>query len=227
MNTRIQVEHPVTEAVTGIDLVRLQFRVAQGEPLPFAQDEITLTGHAIEARLCAEDASANFMPVTGEIVAWRPGAGEGVRVDHGLREGTIVTPFYDSMLAKIIAYGEDREQARRRLLRALEDTLLAGIVSNRDFLIAALKQPEFVDGRRDDGFHFGDAGPGRRRAAAGRHSPRRAALRRERRPRRADRRAGGARRCCWRRTARNCASRSAATARLGPRTSAGKLTRCG
>jgi geranyl-CoA carboxylase alpha subunit len=152
MNTRIQVEHPVTEAVTGIDLVRLQFRVARGEPLPFAQAEIVPRGHAIEARLCAEDASANFMPVTGEIVAWRPGAGEGVRVDHGLREGTIVTPFYDSMLAKIIAWGEDREQARRRLLRALENTLLAGIVSNRDFLIAALKQSEFVDGAATTAF---------------------------------------------------------------------------
>jgi geranyl-CoA carboxylase alpha subunit len=152
MNTRIQVEHPVTEAVTGIDLVRLQFRVAQGEPLPFAQDEIRTTGHAIEARLCAEDASANFMPATGEILAWRPGAGEGVRVDHGLCEGTIVTPYYDSMLAKIIAHGEDREQARRRLLRALEDTLVAGIVSNRDFLIAALKQPEFVAGAATTSF---------------------------------------------------------------------------
>ena len=152
MNTRIQVEHPVTEAVIGIDLVRLQFRVAQGEPLPFAQDEIKMTGHAIEARLCAEDASANFMPATGEIVAWRPGAGEGVRIDHGLREGTIVTPYYDSMLAKIIGYGEDREQARRRLLRALDDTLIAGIVSNRDFLIAALKQPQFVQGAATTAF---------------------------------------------------------------------------
>ena len=152
MNTRIQVEHPVTEAVTGIDLVRLQFRVAQGEPLPFRQAEIAPRGHAIEARLCAEDASANFMPVTGEIVAWRPGVGEGVRVDHGLREGTIVAPYYDSMLAKIIAHGEDREQARRRLLRALENTLLAGIVSNRDFLIAALKQPEFVEGAATTAF---------------------------------------------------------------------------
>ncbi len=146
MNTRIQVEHPVTEAVTGIDLVRLQLQVAQGLPLPFAQAEIRQRGHAIEARLCAEDASVNFMPVTGEIVAWRPGAGDGVRVDHGLREGAIVSPYYDSMLAKIIAHGEDREQARRRLLRALEQTLLAGIVTNRDFLIAALKQPGFVDG---------------------------------------------------------------------------------
>jgi geranyl-CoA carboxylase alpha subunit len=152
MNTRIQVEHPVTEAVTGIDLVRLQFRIAQGEPLPFAQAEIMPRGHAIEARLCAEDASANFMPVTGKIVAWRAGVGEGVRVDHGLHEGTIVTPYYDSMLAKIIAYGEDREQARRRLLRALEDTLLAGVVSNRDFLIAALKQPEFVEGAATTSF---------------------------------------------------------------------------
>ena len=159
MNTRIQVEHPVTEAVTGIDLVRLQLRVAQGEPLPFAQAEIRQRGHAIEARLCAEDALANFMPVTGEIMAWRPGAGDGVRIDHGLREGAIVSPYYDSMLAKIIAHGEDREQARRRLLRALEQTLLAGIVTNRDFLIAALKQPEFVDGAATTAFISGMPAP--------------------------------------------------------------------
>ena len=102
MNTRIQVEHPVTEAVTGLDLVRLQLQVAQGRPLPFAQADVTLRGHAIEARLCAEDAAANFMPATGDrrVAA---GRGEGIRVDHGLAEGGAVTPFYDSMLAKIVA----------------------------------------------------------------------------------------------------------------------------
>ncbi len=152
MNTRIQVEHPVTEAVTGLDLVRLQLQVAQGRRLPFSQSDVRFAGHAIEARLCAEDAAANFMPATGEIAAWRPAVGEGIRVDHGLVEGGAVSPFYDSMLAKIIAHGEDREQARRRLVRALEDTLVAGVVTNRDFLIAALGRPEFVEGAATTAF---------------------------------------------------------------------------
>ena len=107
MNTRIQVEHPVTECVTGIDLVRLQLDVAQGKPLPFAQGDVALRGHAIEARLYAEDPSSDFMPRTGRVVAWRPGAGEGVRVDHGLCEGMDISPFYDPMLAKIIAFGAE------------------------------------------------------------------------------------------------------------------------
>jgi geranyl-CoA carboxylase alpha subunit len=152
MNTRIQVEHPVTEAVTGIDLVRLQFHVSQGKRLPFAQSDIAFHGHAIEARLCAENAAANFLPGAGEIVAWRPGTGEGVRVDHGLYQGAVVSPYYDSLLAKFIAYGEDREEARRRLLRALSETLIAGIVTNRDFLIASLRRREFVEGAATTAF---------------------------------------------------------------------------
>ena len=152
MNTRIQVEHPVTEAVTGIDLVRLQFHVAQGKPLPFSQSDIVFRGHAIEARLCAEDAAANFAPATGEIVAWRPGAGEGVRVDHGLYQGAIVSPYYDSLLAKFIAHGEDREEARRRLLRALTETLIAGVVTNRDFLISSLQRGDFIEGAATTAF---------------------------------------------------------------------------
>ena len=152
MNTRIQVEHPVTEAVTGIDLVRLQFHVAQGKPLPFAQADIVFRGHAIEARLCAEDAAANFAPAAGQIAAWRPGAVEGVRVDHGLYQGAIVSPYYDSLLAKFIAYGKDREEARRRLLRALSETLIAGVVTNRDFLIASLQRKDFVEGAATTAF---------------------------------------------------------------------------
>ena len=111
MNTRIQVEHPVTECVTGIDLVRLQFQVAQGRPLPFAQSQIALRGHAIEARLYAEDPAADFLPSIGTLAAWRPAKGEGVRIDAGVETGSAVTPFYDSMLGKIIAFGET---ARRR-----------------------------------------------------------------------------------------------------------------
>jgi geranyl-CoA carboxylase alpha subunit len=152
MNARIQVEHPVTEAVTGIDLVRLQFHVAAGKPLPIAQSDIAFHGHAIEARLCAEDASDNFMPGAGEIVAWRPGVDEGIRVDHGLYQGALVSPYYDSLLAKFIAHGEDREQARRRLLRALSETLIAGVVTNRDFLIASLQRQEFIEGAATTAF---------------------------------------------------------------------------
>ncbi|HEY4924581.1 MAG TPA: biotin carboxylase N-terminal domain-containing protein [Roseiarcus sp.] len=152
MNTRIQVEHPATECVTGIDLVRLQLDVAQGKALPFAQEDIALRGHAIEARLYSEDPSSDFMPRTGRILAWRPAAGEGVRVDHGLCDGTEISSFYDPMLAKIIAFGADREQARGRLLRALKETFLAGVDNNRAFLIAALERQDFVDGAATTAF---------------------------------------------------------------------------
>jgi geranyl-CoA carboxylase alpha subunit len=146
MNTRIQVEHPVTECVTGVDLVRLQFRVAQGLPLPFAQGDVAPRGHAIEARLYAEDPAADFLPSIGTLVAFRLGEGEGVRIDAGVEAGSEVTPFYDSMLAKIVAFGESREEARLRLLRSLETSFVAGVKTNRDFLIDALRQPAFVEG---------------------------------------------------------------------------------
>ena len=156
MNTRIQVEHPVTECVTGVDLVRLQFRVAQGLPLPFAQGDVALRGHAIEARLYAEDRAANFLPSIGMLAAFRLGAGEGVRIDAGVEAGSAVTPFYDSMLAKVIAFGETREEARLRLLRSLETTFVAGVKTNRDFLIDALRLPAFVEGAATTAF-VGDA----------------------------------------------------------------------
>jgi len=155
MNTRIQVEHPVTECVTGIDLVRLQFQVAQGRPLPFDHSDVALRGHAIEARLYAEDPSADFLPATGRIVAWRPGEGEGVRVDCGLESGATVGPHYDSLLAKVIAFGSDREEARRRLVWALRDTFVAGVAANRDFLIDALSRREFVAGEATTAFLSG------------------------------------------------------------------------
>jgi geranyl-CoA carboxylase alpha subunit len=152
MNTRIQVEHPVTECVTGVDLVRLQFHVAQGRPLPFTQSDVAIKGHAIEARLYAEDPSAGFLPSTGRIVAWRAGQGEGVRIDSGIESQATVAPHYDSLLAKVIAFGADREEARRRLIQALQATFVAGVTTNRDFLVETLGRREFVDGEATTAF---------------------------------------------------------------------------
>jgi len=146
MNTRLQVEHPVTEAVTGLDLVAWQLRVATGERLPLAQHQVQFDGHAIEARLYAEDPSKNFLPQSGILLDWRPAACEGVRVDHGLTAGLTVSPFYDPMLAKIIAHGATREEARRRLIVALEDTVAFGLNTNRGFLVAMLQHRAFETG---------------------------------------------------------------------------------
>jgi geranyl-CoA carboxylase alpha subunit len=128
MNTRLQVEHPVTELITGQDLVAWQIRVAEGQPLPLRQEDIRLHGHAIEVRLYAED-TGNGLPQTGEVLRWEPPALDGIRIDHGLREGQAVTPFYDPMLAKVIAYGADRDEARRKLARAVEDCVLLGVTA--------------------------------------------------------------------------------------------------
>jgi len=142
MNTRLQVEHPVTEAITGLDLVEWQFRVARGEALPWRQADITLTGHAIEVRLCAEDPVQDFLPQAGRIERWQ--APTDVRVDHAVTEGMVLSPFYDSMLAKVIAHGATREEARRRLRNALEDTVLFGVTSNRHFLAHLVDHPAFA-----------------------------------------------------------------------------------
>ncbi|MBV9288586.1 MAG: biotin/lipoyl-binding protein [Hyphomicrobiales bacterium] len=152
MNTRIQVEHPVTECVTGLDLVRLQLHVAQGRPLPFRQSDVVLRGHAIEARLYAEDAAAGFLPASGRILSLRLPEGEGVRVDGGVESGSLVPSDYDSLLAKTIAFGADREQARRRLVSALQGVFVAGVPTNRDALVAALEAPEFVAGKATNSF---------------------------------------------------------------------------
>ncbi|HSW11704.1 MAG TPA: acetyl-CoA carboxylase biotin carboxylase subunit [Solimonas sp.] len=148
MNTRLQVEHPVTEMVFGIDLVDWQLRVAQGDKLPLTQDEILRrrNGWAIEVRLCAEDAQQNYLPQTGKVLSWRAPQGEGIRVDTWLRDGQVISPFYDSMQAKIIAWGEDRETARLRLLKALQDTSLLGVVSNRDYLAGLVAHEAFASG---------------------------------------------------------------------------------
>ena len=146
MNTRLQVEHPVTECVTGFDLVQWQIRVAQGEPLPATQDDIDLFGHAIEVRLCAEDPAAAFLPSAGPVSLFSVPPEEGVRVDSGIETGDAISPFYDSMVAKVIAWGETRETARLKLRSALQATALAGVTHNRAFLLELLDQPTFIEG---------------------------------------------------------------------------------
>ena len=146
MNTRLQVEHPVTECVTGLDLVEWQLRVAAGEPLPLTQEQVRLDGHAIELRLYAEDPAAGWVPQTGTVRGWRPERAEacGVRVDHGLAEGQLIGPHYDAMVAKFVAHGRTREDAVRRLLRALEQAPLLAPVNNGRFLRELLRHPDFT-----------------------------------------------------------------------------------
>ena len=145
MNTRLQVEHPVTEMITGLDLVEWQLRVAAGEPLPLTQEAVSFSGHAIEARLCAEDTAAGFVPQTGKVLHWRPHRSEmdGVRLDHGLVEGVDVTPFYDPMVAKFIVHGENRDVALAKLERVLRTTPLLGVATNRAFLLDILRGDVF------------------------------------------------------------------------------------
>ena len=150
MNTRLQVEHPVTEAVTGLDLVELQLRVAAGERLPLTQEEVRFEGHAIEARLCAEDPGAGFMPQSGTLALWSPA--EGIRADHALRDGAEVPPHYDSMIAKLIAHGPSRDDARRRLIAGLGATAALGVRTNKAFLADCLDHPVFAAGRAGTGF---------------------------------------------------------------------------
>ena len=152
MNTRLQVEHPVTEMITGLDLVEWQLRVASGESLPLRQDEITAQGHAIEARIYAEDADKGFLPATGTIREWREPGGEGIRVDTGFRAGDVVTPYYDALLAKLIAWGGDRPQALGRLVDALGGFEIAGVTTNLAFLKALLTHPLVARGEIDTGF---------------------------------------------------------------------------
>ena len=152
MNTRLQVEHPVTEAITGLDLVEWQLRVAAGEPLPLKQDQIAYSGHAIEARLCAEDATRDYLPSIGRIVAFETPELEGLRVDAGVETGSVVSPFYDSMIAKLIAFAPDRAGAIERLMSALEQTVVAGVKTNAAFLHGLLSHSAFRAGEIDTGF---------------------------------------------------------------------------
>jgi geranyl-CoA carboxylase alpha subunit len=146
MNTRLQVEHAVTEAITGLDLVEWQLRVAAGEALAFAQQDIQLDGHAIEVRLTAEDVPAGFLPQTGPVLRWRPPVAHDVRIDSALIEGGEVSPHYDSMVAKLVAHGRDREEARRKLLSAVRHCVLLGLPSNQVFLADCLSDAVFVEG---------------------------------------------------------------------------------
>ena len=152
MNTRLQVEHPVTEMVTGLDLVEMMIRVAAGERLPFGQGGGLQTGWAIEARVYAEDPERNFLPSIGRLVRYIPPEGDGIRNDTGVSEGTEISIYYDPMIAKLCAYGADRNQAIQRLRGALDGFYVAGLRHNIAFLNAIIEKPRFVDGRLSTDF---------------------------------------------------------------------------
>ncbi len=152
MNTRLQVEHPVTEEVTGLDLVELQLRIADGEPLPPRAREAQIEGHAIEVRLYAEDVPAGFVPATGTLHRFTIPQAPGIRVDTGFRDGSVVSPHYDAMLAKVVAHGRTRADAARRLARALGQAEIHGLTTNRDLLVAILREPGFLAGATDTGY---------------------------------------------------------------------------
>lgn len=152
MNTRLQVEHPVTEMITGLDLVALQFRIAAGEPLPFAQEAVLCSGHALECRIYAEDADGGFLPAVGTLLALRPPAGPGVRFDSGLLDGQRITSAYDPMLAKLVVHGAERGQAIARMRACLRDMVLLGVTTNAAYLERLLAHPDFAAGRTHTGF---------------------------------------------------------------------------
>jgi acetyl/propionyl-CoA carboxylase alpha subunit len=152
MNTRLQVEHPVTEQVVGVDLVHAQLRVASGEPLPFTQDSLSQRGHAIECRIYAEDPAQGFIPQAGTLLLYREPQGPGIRVDSGVTHGSVVSVHYDPMLAKLIVSAATREEARRRAIAALREFAILGIRTNMPFLLELLEHPQFVDARIDTEF---------------------------------------------------------------------------
>lgn len=157
MNTRLQVEHPVTEMITGLDLIKEQIRIARGEKLSFTQEELKINGHAIELRICAEDPANNFLPDTGTITTYMRPQGPGVRVDDGYDEGLDIPIYYDPMIAKLIAWGANREEARKRLLRAIGEYMVKGIRTTLSFGKWAMRQPAFIEGKYDTNFigkHF-------------------------------------------------------------------------
>lgn len=152
MNTRLQVEHPVTEAVTGLDLVQMQIMMAAGNPLPLKQEDITISGHAVECRICAEDPEQDFFPETGAVLTLEPPCSPQVRLDHGLAEGQAVTSNFDSMLAKLIAHGANREAAIDLSISALQDLVLLGVVTNIEYLSRIIDHPAFRASKIHTGF---------------------------------------------------------------------------
>jgi len=152
VNTRIQVEHPVTEMTTGIDLVKLQINIAAGEKMPFAQEDLKQTGHAIECRVYAEDADNNFMPSSGKILYLREPKGMGVRYDSGIMQGSDVTVFYDPVLAKLIVHGANREEARKRMIMALKENVVLGVKTSIAYMAEILEHPDFISGNTQTDF---------------------------------------------------------------------------
>ncbi|MCK5740850.1 MAG: ATP-grasp domain-containing protein, partial [Chlorobi bacterium] len=159
VNTRIQVEHPVTEMTTGIDLVKLQINIAAGEKLPFVQEDLKQSGHAIECRVYAEDADNNFMPSSGKILYLREPKGMGVRYDSGIKQGSDVTVFYDPVLAKLIVHGANREEARQRMIMALKENVVLGVKTSIAYMAEILEHPDFISGNTQTDFiekHMGE-----------------------------------------------------------------------
>jgi acetyl/propionyl-CoA carboxylase alpha subunit len=157
MNTRLQVEHPVTEMITGLDLVKLQIRVAEGEKLPFKQEDLRINGHAIEVRVYAEDPANNFLPDIGKLVTYRPPQGLGIRVDDGFEEGMDIPIHYDPMIAKLITHGATREEAIQRMERAIDDYAISGIETTLGFCRFVMGHEAFRSGKYDTHFvrdHF-------------------------------------------------------------------------
>ena len=162
VNTRLQVEHPVTEMVTGLDLIELQLMVADGKPLPLSQEEITFRGHSIECRICAEDSFDGFLPSVGWITSLQEPEGEGIRVDSSLYEGMEVSLYYDPMIGKLITYGETREEAIERMLKGLEEYHIAGVKTTIPFCKSVLRNSDFVSGDFSTGYvakHWSDPSP--------------------------------------------------------------------
>ena len=152
MNTRLQVEHPVTELITGLDLVKEQIKIARGEALSYAQEDLQIIGHAIELRVYAEDPANNFLPDIGKLTTYKRPQGPGVRVDDGFEEGMTIPIYYDPMIAKLVTYGKDREMAIERMIRAIDDYEISGVANTLAFGKFVLQHPEFIDGKFDTGF---------------------------------------------------------------------------
>lgn len=152
MNTRLQVEHPVTEMITGLDLVKEQIKVARGEKLTFKQEDLKINGHSLEVRVCAEDPANNFLPDIGKLIMYRTPSGPGVRVDDGFEEGMDIPIYYDPMIAKLVVHGKDRKDAIEKMLRAINDYKIIGVETTLDFCTYVLKHEAFVSGKFDTGF---------------------------------------------------------------------------